>query len=142
MHSMRTVRSSSRLLGKGVTNRVFYLEGCLPGGDCLGMSAWGCLPRVGVCAGGACLPGGVCPGGGGASQHALRQTPSPRTEFLTHACKNISFPQLRLWTVIIRYTILLSQVPRYLPSIPTGIHNAISFKDTLLIGTSCLTIIT
>ena len=31
------------------------------------------------------------------SQHALRQTPSPSpwTEFLTHACENITLAQLR-----------------------------------------------
>ena len=60
---------------------------------------------------GVCFPGDVCsrgvsaPGGGGCllpgvsalggcipvSQHALRQTPSPLwTEFLTHACENIT----------------------------------------------------
>ena len=73
MHSsrMRTVRSSSRLLGRGV----------YPGRACLG----------GVC------PGDVCPWGalwGGVSEYALRQTP-PRTEFLTHARENITLPQLR-----------------------------------------------
>ena len=46
------------------------------------MSAVGCVPG-GVCLGGICL-GGV--------HH-------PRTEFLTHACENITFPQLMLWTV-------------------------------------------
>ena len=53
------------------------------GGVCQGgVSAWGCLPR------GVCLEG--C-------------TPLPPwTEFLTHACGNITFPQLCLRTVIIR----------------------------------------
>ena len=82
MHSrrMRTVRSSSRLLGGG----------CLPpgGGVC---PSWGVYP-------GDVYPGGCLPGGC-VSQHALRQTP-PCTKFLTHACENITFPQLRLPTVI------------------------------------------
>ena len=65
-------------------------EGCLhmggvcPGGVCPG----GCLPRR-LSARGLCLPrgGGVC-------------TPPPWTEFLAHACENITFPQLRLGAVI------------------------------------------
>ena len=52
------------------------LRGCLPGG---------CLSR-GVCRGGVCL--GV-------------YTSPLWTEFLTHACENIAFPQLRLRTVTI-----------------------------------------
>ena len=47
--------------------------------------------------------GGVCPGGRGVSQHALRQTPPLHlpppplwTEFLTHACENITLPQAHL----------------------------------------------
>ena len=70
MHSirMRTVRSSSRREG-GLSAR---------GGVCPGVG--GCLPRVGVSAWGV------------VSQHALRQTPPPPTEFLTHATS--------LWTVI------------------------------------------
>ena len=36
--------------------------------------------------------GGVCRG---------VHLPHPWTEFLAHACENIIFPQLRLWTVII-----------------------------------------
>ena len=36
------------------------------------------------------MPGGVCLGG----VHL-----PPWTEFLTHTCENITFPQLRLWTV-------------------------------------------
>ena len=64
----------------------------------------GCLPR------GVCLPGGVCPGGClprevYVSQHALGKGVSAPvhvgihtplwTDFLTHACENITFPQLR-----------------------------------------------
>ena len=46
----------------------------------------------GCCSGGVSAPGVcVC-----VSQHALRQTPSPPpwTEFLTHACENITLAQL------------------------------------------------
>ena len=85
MHSsrMRTVSCSGRLMGGG----------CLPSG----VSAWGCLS-------GGCLPRrgrGVCPGGvclevsaGGEGVHPLLWT-----EFLTHTCENITFPQLRLRTI-------------------------------------------
>ena len=45
----------------------------------------GCLPGGGVCPGQGGLPRGICPGD--VSQHALRQTPPPWTEFLTHAVK-------------------------------------------------------
>ena len=54
------------------------------GGSALGGSALGGL-----------IWGGVC-SRWGVSQHALRQTPSPLwTEFLTHACENITLVQLR-----------------------------------------------
>ena len=33
------------------------------------------------------------------SQHAMEQTPPPGTEFLTHACENITFPQILLQAV-------------------------------------------
>ena len=83
-------------------------RGCLPGGClpedvCQGVFAWGVSAQGGVC------PGGVCPGWmsaqGGVciSQHAMGQTsPLPWTEFLTHACENITFPQLLLRTVKIK----------------------------------------
>ena len=45
--------------------------------------------REGVCPGGVCLGGGV---------HL-----PPLTEFLTHACENITFPQLRLRRVIMEF---------------------------------------
>ena len=68
--------------------------GCLPGGHLPGR----CLPR-GVCATG-CLPGGVCPGGC-LPQCMPGYTPRPLwTEFFKHASENITFPQLRLRTVI------------------------------------------
>ena len=54
----------------------------MPGG-------WVCMPH----AGGACVPGG----------HAWHARP-PQTEFLTHACENITFPQLLLRAVIMLYS--------------------------------------
>ena len=77
MHSswMRTVRCSSRLLGGGGV----YPGVSVQGGFCLqGVSA-----QDSVCLWG--LPRGFT---------------SPLTEFLTHNCENITFPQLRLRTVI------------------------------------------
>ena len=68
----------------GVCGGVCLVRGGLPGPRGVlhpGGSAWspGGLPG----------PGGVPPSGGGmASQHALRQTPSPRGQ--THTCKNIT----------------------------------------------------
>ena len=60
------------------------------------LGVWGCLPRGCLPGGsvqGSCLPRGCLPRG---------CTPPPLwTEFLTHAFENITFPQLRLWTVII-----------------------------------------
>ena len=59
-----------------------------PGGDG--------LVQGGLLQGGVPGLGGSAPGGG-VSQHALRQTPSPPPwrEFLTHACENITLAQLR-----------------------------------------------
>ena len=63
----------------------------------------GCVPSAAVAVGRGVCPGGggVCPGG--ISQHALGSgvyssacwdTPPPLwTEFLIHACENITFPQ-------------------------------------------------
>ena len=76
------------------------LGGCLPAlggwGVCL---LWGgCLPGPG----GVCLIQGVSTwsGGGMASQHALRQTPSPPCG-QTHTCKNITLTTTSLRPVII-----------------------------------------
>ena len=55
-------------------------ESAWGGGVCLGGSAWGCLPR-------------------GVSTWGVYTSPL-WIEFLTHACENITFPQLRLRTVI------------------------------------------
>ena len=90
-------------------------RGCLPGGGgCLpsGLSAQSrCLPAgVYDCVG--CLPGGVCLGGvclrravsawGGAQPPfgSRGRHSSLWTEFLTHACENITFLQLLLRTVM------------------------------------------
>ena len=73
---------------------VYLVWGYLPGIG--GLPAWSLgglvrgVPGRGVCvwSGGTCLvPEGVV------SQHALRQTPSLLTEFLTHASENITLPQ-------------------------------------------------
>ena len=99
-------------------------QGGVCGGGCLwrGVSAWGCLPKGGVCPGGicprigvsarGCLPRGCLPrmvSAWGVSKYAHRQTsPWPQrqtppslmwTEFLTHTCENVTFPQLCLRTV-------------------------------------------
>ena len=107
---MRTVCCSSHLLGGGVC-----LSGCLPTtGGCLPATGE-CLPARGVSASqeGVCLPGGgvsaqegVClPRGMSACQWGVCLpggclADPPWTEFLTHACGNITFPQLRLRTVL------------------------------------------
>ena len=72
--------------------------GCVPSAA-VAMSGGGCLPK-GVSARG-CLPGRCLPGGG-VSAKGRWGVYSPRlwTEFLTHACVNITFPQLLLQTVM------------------------------------------
>ena len=92
------------------SNNQFYRQECIPVG-CVPSAAvavcWGgqCLPTRGVWPGG-CLPrrglsaqGGVCPGGVSARGNVWQTLPL-WTEFLTHACESITFPQLHLWTVI------------------------------------------
>ena len=81
--------------GRGCLPReIVWLRGCLP----RGLSTWGCLP------------GGVYPPGpigrhppGPRGRHPLRPSgrhpPTLWTEFLAHACENITFPQLLLRTV-------------------------------------------
>ena len=115
MHSsgMRTVRCSSHLPGEGMSAWRCLPGLCLPGGR-------GCVParREGVCLGYVCLLGGglsargegdckwgVClegclPGGGSVCSGGYTPLPPLWTEFLTHACENITFPQLRLRAVI------------------------------------------
>ena len=82
---MGTVRCSSCLLGGGVCPVGVCLGGCLS----RGVSARGCLPTLSE---GVSAQGGEC----------LADNPL-WTEFLTHACENITFPQLRLWTVKISF---------------------------------------
>ena len=117
---MRTVRSSGRLEGclprrsVSASGGGVCLGGCLPGGSdcpergvCRGVCLpRGCLPR-GMCAEGCVCPrgcmsaqGGVYPGGC-LPQCMLGYTPPPPswTEWLTHRCGNITFPQLLLRTV-------------------------------------------
>ena len=82
---------------------------CIPVGcvssAAVAMSGGGCLPK-GVPAWGGCLGGGACLGGclpgGGVLSRGGRVYTSPHlwTEFLTHACVNITFPQLLLRTVM------------------------------------------
>ena len=77
---MRTVRCSSRLLVGGV---------CPGKGVSRGVTAWG-----GVCPGGrGCLPRGVC-------IPACTRADTHHVDRMTDRCKNITFPQHRLRTVI------------------------------------------
>ena len=142
MHSsrMRTIRCSSRLPAGAVFLGGCLPEGCLPRDDvclgcvCLGVSAHGCLPEGGVSAWGrgvclteGCLTRGVCLGdvsaqgglprgstpllGMGVSDHGGVTSPLG-TEFLTHACENITFPQLRFPTVIMHHEWKVKMYPR------------------------------
>ena len=68
---------------------IRWQEGCAcPGGVHAqeGVHAWGHAQ-------GACIPGGACLGGVHATHAPLW------TEFLTHTCENITFPQLLLRAV-------------------------------------------
>ena len=68
--------------------RTVHCSGCLLGGVCLGV-------------------GGVCSTGGLSREVSAQEgihLPLWR-EFLTHACENITFPQLLLRTVIIKYSL-------------------------------------
>ena len=77
---------------------VCFLGGCVCSGGVSAPRGGGCLLWEGGLLQGVCLVWGVYSGGvclvPGVSQHALRQTP-PWTEFLTHACENITLAQLR-----------------------------------------------
>ena len=85
---MRTVHCSGRRRVSGVGGGVSARGR---------VSVGGCLPR-GVSAQGDVFLGGViCPSA------SWDTHPTPWTEFLRHACENITFPQLRLRTVIKRY---------------------------------------
>ena len=121
MHAsrMRTTRSSSRWWGGGLvliplkftlgcgrgSDPPQFPLGCGPGSDPPQFPpwvwAWTCSPSISPLdvdlARGVSLAGGSpCQGGllgRGVSQNALRQTPPPWTEFLTHASENITLPQ-------------------------------------------------
>ena len=84
---MRTVRSSGRISGGGMSARggVCSQGVSAPGGVCSG----GCL-LLGGLLWGVSTPGGCLLPGGVVSQHALRQTPTPLCG-QTDACKNITF---------------------------------------------------
>ena len=86
-------------MGGGVCQGGVCQRTCLPREGMIGVSAQGGVCQgVCVCQGGVCLGRGVCPGGG--------CTPPPLwTEFLTHACENITFPRLRtatIWSFVIQ----------------------------------------
>ena len=115
MHSsrMRTARCSGRGLSvRGGVSRVVWVQGVSAHGDL----PRGCVSRAGgvdlgyvsrACGsrGDMCVPGDVlgCPGVYPSMQWGRHPPPRPLwTEFLTHACENITFPQLLLWTVKIR----------------------------------------
>ena len=84
------------LLGPGGVGVLPAGGVCLvPGGVLLGLGGGGCSPwSQGV--GGGCLPG---PREGGSGDH-----PPPWTEFLTHACENITLATTSLRPVIILIT--------------------------------------
>ena len=134
MHSsrMRTGRSLTvccSLLPVG--GGGLLLGGLLPGGSALGgvSAPKGCLLTGGVCSQGGLLLGGICSQGGGgvcsqggggvcsqgvsapgggrcipACTEADTLPPPPWTEFLTHACENITLAQLHCGRVTIGIT--------------------------------------
>ena len=113
MHSsrMRTVHCSRRLPCWGgvyggsargwlSAQRLVSAQGCLHLGKVSASVL--CLPRRDVCLGGVCLEG-CLPREDVCLEGCLPRevNTSPRREFLTHACENITFLQLHLRTVII-----------------------------------------
>ena len=103
MRTVRTVRSSSRLLGgEGVCP-----GGVCPGGVCPGVSAWrGVCSGVsaqgeGVYPGGVSAKGDVCPCGGVCIPACTGVDTPPPVDRMTDKCNNTTFPQLRLRPVII-----------------------------------------
>ena len=73
--------------------RTAGFSGCLSGGECLPV---GCLPRVVCTTPLAPLQARIHP----LAHFMLGYTPLLRTEEMTHACVNITFPQLLLRAVI------------------------------------------
>ena len=101
---IRTVRCSSHLLGGGcLPSRESAQGGCLPG-----TSTQGGLPG-GVSAQEVSAHGCISPGRCLADVPHPTPHPPPWTEFLTHACENITFPQLRLRTVNINWSLIVIQ---------------------------------
>ena len=87
------------------TSKPTIIQDCIP----VGCIPPACSPFLPACAvqgdagsPGGCLLRGVSASGGGVSQHALRHTPLPVNR-ITDSCKNITFPQLRLWAVTRRH---------------------------------------
>ena len=68
---MHSSRMRTTRCSSHLGRRVVCPGGCLPGRGCVSDQVWGCTPPA----------------------------PLPWREFLTHACKNITFPELRLRTV-------------------------------------------
>ena len=126
MHSssVRTIHCSGHLREGESARGLFAQVGV--GGCCLeGGLHRGCLPRGSVCLRDVCPGAGVCPGGGclprgvstrrgclssrevSAQGGVPRQTPALWTEFLTHACKNITFLQLLVFALFaVKKTVL------------------------------------
>ena len=105
---MRTTSFSGRLGGGDVFAEGMSAEEVSAEGVCGGVCLFQCV-CWGVCPGG-CLPGGV-QGVSAEGVHPQQKPPGhtplfiacwdtpPWTEFLTHACENITFPQLLLRSV-------------------------------------------
>ena len=72
---------------------------CMPGGHARGCACLRmCMHAWGDACPGVCMPGGhACSGGGG---HAMPCHAPLWTEFLTHACEKINFPQVLVWAVM------------------------------------------
>ena len=86
-------KTSADQISESLNGKTFHgKQECIP---------VGCVPSAAVAAGrgGRCLPGWGCLLGGICSMHAGIHP--PWTEWLTNGCKNITFPQLCLRTVII-----------------------------------------
>ena len=90
---VNTRKHSSRM----PTSMAFSLGGCLPGVGVFqgGVCLEGCLPGAGGLHRG-CLPRRCLPSGG---EGRGSTTPHLWTEGMTHACKNMTFPQLLFLTV-------------------------------------------
>ena len=101
----RQLRNYSRMsLLSIITNREQECipVGCVPSAAVAVCPGWGVSAQGGrVSTQGGCLPRGHLPGLGGMY---ISPTHPSRTEYLTDACENITFPQLRLRTVKTKYS--------------------------------------